>query len=128
MKQWLIRQLLLLLLLSSGLLALPWLYPQFYVADWQTGVQVSICLLLVELIVQPLVALLIVPINFLTLGLGLLGFIVRVVIVGIAIDLTFLALPTVGFKAPPPLLLLVQVVATYAIWASGCLTIMQLKR
>ncbi|MCS6267261.1 MAG: phage holin family protein [Vampirovibrio sp.] len=126
MKQWLIRQLLLLLLLSSGLLALPWLYPQFYVADWQTGVQVSICLLLVELIVQPLVALLLVPINFLTLGL--LGFIVRVVIVGVAIALTFLALPTVGFKAPPPLLLLVQVVATYAIWASGCLTVMQLKR
>ena len=126
MKQWLIRQLLLLLLLSSGLLALPWLYPQFYVADWQTGVQVSICLLLVELVVQPLVGLVLVPINFLTLGL--LGFIVRVVIVGIAIALTFLALPTVGFKAPPPLLLLVQVVATYAIWASGCLTIMQLKR
>jgi uncharacterized membrane protein YvlD (DUF360 family) len=126
MKQWLIRQLLLLLLLSSGLLALPWLYPQFYVADWQTGVQVSICLLLVELVVQPLVGLVLVPINFLTLGL--LGFIVRVIIVGATIALTFLALPTVGFKAPPPLLLLVQVVATYAIWASGCLTVMQLKQ
>jgi len=122
MKQWVIRQLLLLLLLSGGLLALPWLFPQFYVADWQTGVQVSICLLLVELVVQPLVGLVLVPINFLTLGL--LGFIVRVIIVGAAIALTFLALPTVGFKAPPPLLLLVQVVATYAIWASGCLTVM----
>jgi uncharacterized membrane protein YvlD (DUF360 family) len=126
MKQWLLRKLLLILLLSGGLLALPWLFPAFYVVDWQTGVQVSICLLLVEFIVQPAVGLLLVPLNFLTLGL--LGLGVRFVIMGATIAVTFLVLPTVGFKAPPHFLLLLQVVVTYAIWASGCLMCMQLKR
>ena len=126
MKQWLFGQLVVLFLLTSGLLALPLLFSQFYVVDWQTGVQVSMGLMLVELVVQPVVGLILMPLNFLTLGL--LGLLVRFLMMGIAIALAFLALPTVGFKAPPPLLLLVQVVASYAIWASGCLTFMQLKR
>ena len=125
MKQWLFPQLVVLLLLAGGLLALPLLFSQFYVVDWQTGVQVSIGLMLVELVVQPLLRVILVPLNFLTFGL--LGLVVRFLVMGVAIALAFLALPTVGFKVPPPLLLLVQVVASYAIWASGCLTIMQLK-
>jgi uncharacterized membrane protein YvlD (DUF360 family) len=123
MKQWLLRQLVLLVLLGGGLLALPLLFKLFYVIDWQASLQVGLYLMLVEWLVQPIVSLFMLPLNVLTLGL--LGFVVRFLLVGVAIALAFLALPTVGFKAPPPMLLLVQVVVTYAIWVSGCLTVFQ---
>jgi uncharacterized membrane protein YvlD (DUF360 family) len=123
MKAWLLRQLILLALLGGGLLALPLLFKPFYVITWQAGLQVGLYLMLVEWAVQPIVSLFMLPLNFLTLGL--LGFVVRFLLVGVAIALAFLALPTVGFKAPPPVLLLVQVVITYAIWVSGCLTVFQ---
>jgi uncharacterized membrane protein YvlD (DUF360 family) len=126
MKRWIALQLLLLALLATGLMGLPLLFPQFYVANWQTALQVGVCLLLVELLVQPLMGLWVLPFNWLTLGLA--GFLLRFLLTGVAIALAFLALPTVGFKAPPPWLALVQVVTTYAIWASGCLTVFKNNR
>jgi uncharacterized membrane protein YvlD (DUF360 family) len=121
MLQWLLIKLGLVTCLSLGLLALQWQFPLFYVADWQTAVQIAVCLLLVETLVQPIIQLFITSINWLTLGL--LGLIIRFLLTGIAIVLAFQALPTVGFKAPPHWLILLQVVGLYAFWVSVCLTV-----
>ena len=126
MLQWLMLKLALIVCLGLGLWALQWLFPLFYVSDWQTTIQIAVCLLLVETLVQPIVQLFITPVNW--FSLGLLGLTIRFLLTGITIALAFQALPTVGFKAPPQWLILLQVVGLYAFWVSVCLTVFHQRR
>lgn len=126
MRQWLTLKLALIACLSLGLWALQWLFPLFYVSDWQTTIQIAVCLLLVETLVQPIIQLFIAPVNW--LSLGLLGLTIRFLLTGITIALAFQALPTVGFKAPPHWLTLLQVVGLYAFWVSVCLTLLNPRK
>jgi uncharacterized membrane protein YvlD (DUF360 family) len=103
-------------LLILGLLVLPGMVSAFYITDWQAGLQVAVFLKLVELLVQPIVRLVLTPLNWLTLGVA--NLVVSFMLCTMAVAIVFQLLPGVGFTAPPGWLVVLQVWVGYAVWAS----------